>query len=86
VPKETIVHRKEQQEYLCYKSADYFINRCTFRPATKPKKPQVAAVDTKESLAPKKTRKRKKTKNKLAREVVGSNTESLTKLSDLGNK
>jgi hypothetical protein len=46
----------------------------------------VAAVDTKESLAPKKTRKRKKTKNKLAHEVVRSNTESLTKLSDLGNK
>ena len=43
-------------------------------------------MDTKESLAPKKTRKRKKTKNKLAHEVVRSNTESLTKLSDLGNK
>ena len=45
----------------------------------------MAAVDTKESLAPKKTRKRKKTRNKPAREVVGSNIESLTKL-DLRNK
>ena len=46
----------------------------------------MAAVDTKESLAPKKTRKRKKTTNKLAYNVVRSNIESLTKLSDLGNK
>ena len=46
----------------------------------------MAAVDTKESLAPKKTRKRKKTRNKLAREVVRSNIESLSKSSDLGNK
>ena len=45
----------------------------------------MAVVDAKESLAPKKTRKRKKTRNKPAREVVRSNTESLTK-SDLGNK
>jgi hypothetical protein len=71
---------------LCYGGADHFINRCTFRPVTRPKKPRVAAVDTKESLAPKKTKKRKKTRNKLAREVVRSNTESLTKSSDSGNK
>ena len=45
----------------------------------------MAAVDTKESLAPKKTKKRKKTRNKPAREVVGSNTESSTK-SDSGNE
>jgi hypothetical protein len=83
VPKKTIVYRRERREYLCYKGADYFINQCTFRPITRPKKPQVAAVDTKESLAPKKTRKRKKTKNKPAREVVRSNRESLTKSSDL---
>jgi hypothetical protein len=86
VPKETIAHRREQREYLRYRGADHFINRCTFRPITRPKKPQVAAVDTKESLAPKKTRKRKKTRNKPARKVVRSNIVSLTKLSDLGNK
>jgi hypothetical protein len=43
-------------------------------------------VDTKESLAPKKTRKKKKTRNKPAYKVVRSNTESLTKSSDSGNK
>ena len=46
----------------------------------------MAVVDTNKSLAPKKTRTKKKTRNKLAHEVVGSNIESLTKLSDLGNK
>ena len=45
----------------------------------------MAAVDTKESLAPKKTKKRKKTGNKPAREVVGSDTESSTE-SDSGNE
>ena len=45
----------------------------------------MAVVDAKESLAPKKTRKRKKTKNKPAYKVVRSNIESLTKL-DLRNK
>jgi hypothetical protein len=70
---------------LCYRGANHFINQCTFGPVTRPEKPRVAAVDTKESLAPKKTRKRKKTRNKPACEVVGSDTESLTK-SDSGNK
>jgi hypothetical protein len=86
VPKETITRRRERRECLRCGSADHFINRCTLGPVTRPEKPQVAAVDTKESLAPKKTRKRKKTKNKLAREVVGSDTESLTESSDSGNK
>jgi hypothetical protein len=35
---------------------------------------------------PKKIKKRKKTKNKLAYKVVKSNIKSLTKLSDLRNK
>ena len=71
MPKETIARRREQGECLRWGGADYFINRCTFGPATRPEKPRVAAVDTKESLAPKKTKKRKKTRNKPAREEIG---------------